>query len=76
MLRWVSSEWEPSQASAWLWGLVWLDASLFLNDSATTELLTHCAQGYALGVGVALLMWALGYAVWAAVDLAKGGGVI
>ena len=46
--------------------------ALFLEGDALDALVTSCGSYVAVGVGVALVLYMLGYVVWFVIDIVRG----
>lgn len=47
--------------------------SLFMSSGDVSSLVAYLGQAFALGVGVGVCTFALGYGVWFVMDMLRGG---
>jgi len=50
-----------------------LDSTLFAPEAALSEIVGFCGSYVAVGVGLGLAFWVLGYVVYFLIDTLKGG---
>lgn len=47
--------------------------SIFVDGANFGALVAYLGQAFAMGLGIAIVMFVLGYGVWFVVDLIRGG---
>lgn len=47
--------------------------SIFVDSANFSALVSYLGQAFAMGLGIAVAMFVMGYGVWFVVDLLRGG---